>query len=102
MAFAGHLGAEISLRDVPYTSRRSSAGRRNDYILFSESNTRFIVEVSAHNCAAFERYMKGFRAAAIGRVLDHKDFVVYGLDGKVVVRSHINEMKEAWQSPLRW
>ncbi len=102
MAFAGRLGAEISLRDVPYTSRRSLAGRRNDYILFSESNTRFIVEVSARNRAAFEKYMKGFRTAAIGRVLDHKDFVVYGLDGKVVVRSHINEMKEAWQSPLRW
>jgi phosphoribosylformylglycinamidine synthase len=103
MAFAGGLGAEISLSEVPYRQKYpSSGGRRNDHILFSESNTRFIVEVSKENRAGFEKSMKGAVIGMIGRVIDSKDFAVYGLDGKVAVRTDIAEMKEAWQGPLRW
>jgi len=103
MAFAGGLGAEISLSEVPYGQKYPpSGGRRNDHILFSESNTRFIVEVSKENRAEFEKSMKGAVIGLIGRVIDSGDFAVYGLDGKVAVRTDIAEMKEAWQGPLRW
>ncbi|HRZ66771.1 MAG TPA: AIR synthase-related protein, partial [Candidatus Omnitrophota bacterium] len=103
MAFAGGLGAEISLSDVPFRNRNAARGvRRNDSVLFSESNTRFIAEVSRDNREAFEKAMKGAVTGMIGRVIGHKDFVVYGLDGKVAVRSDIDELKEAWQRPLKW
>ncbi len=42
MAFAGGLGATIYLKSVP----RTGPIYRNDYILFSESNSRFLVEVA--------------------------------------------------------
>ena len=32
---------------------------RDDFILFSESNSRFLVEVAPENKAAFEKMMKG-------------------------------------------
>lgn len=103
MAFAGGFGAEISLSEVPYRQKYPPSGsRRNDYILFSESNTRFIVEVNKENRAKFERSMKGAAVGMIGRVIGYKDFAVYGLDGKVAVRTDIDELKEAWQGPLRW
>jgi len=38
----------------------------------------------------------------IGCVSEKKDFKVYGLDGKVCAGEHINNLKEAWQKPLRW
>jgi phosphoribosylformylglycinamidine synthase len=103
MAFAGGLGAEISLSDVPFRNRYAARGvKRSDSVLFSESNTRFIAEVGKDDREAFEKAMKGAVIGMIGRVIDHKDFVVYGLDGKVAVRSDIDELKEAWQGPLKW
>ena len=42
MAFAGGLGATIYLKSVP----RTGPIYRNDYVLFSESNSRFLVEVA--------------------------------------------------------
>jgi len=103
MAFAGGLGAEISLSDVPFRNRYAARGaKRSDGVLFSESNTRFIAEVRKDNREAFEKAMKGAVIGMIGRVIDHKDFVIYGLDGKVAVRSDIDELKEAWQGPLKW
>ncbi|MDD5662440.1 MAG: phosphoribosylformylglycinamidine synthase subunit PurL [Candidatus Omnitrophica bacterium] len=40
MAFSGGLGINVFLSSVPYAGER-----RNDYVLFSASNSRFIVEV---------------------------------------------------------
>ncbi len=48
-AFAGGLGMEVDLRQVP---RRDLA--RDDYLLFSETASRFVVTVSPANRAAFE------------------------------------------------
>ena len=46
--------------------------------------------------------MKGVSFGLIGCVSDDEDFKVYGLDGKPCVSADINDLKEAWQRPLRW
>lgn len=106
MAFAGGYGAMINLDKVPYKESQKAKGKRqnlrNDYILFSESNTRFIVEVSEANRRNFEKAMKGVRIGLIGRVCEEEDFTVYGLNGKTVVKTASGELKEAWQRPLKW
>ena len=43
-AFAGALGMEVDLRKVP-----SSGVDRNDFLLFSESQSRFVVTVHPEN-----------------------------------------------------
>ena len=48
-AFAGGLGMDVDLRQVP---RRDL--HRDDYLLFSETASRFVVTVSPANRAAFE------------------------------------------------
>jgi len=101
MAFAGGLGMEISLEDVPYKSSGEKR-RRNDFILFSESNSRFVVEVSPSKKAVFEKGLKGLPAALIGRLEEHGQFIARGIDGKVCLRENIAELKETWQKPLRW
>ncbi len=98
MAFAGGLGATINLKDVPL----GEAVDRDDFILFSESNSRFIVEVPPDKKDAFEKAMKGVPCALIGRIKDEPTFEVYGRKGNRVVAVSINELKEAWQKPLRW
>jgi len=103
MAFAGGYGAEINLAKVPFVFKYNrNQARRDDHILFSESNTRFIVEVSEAGRIKFERAMKGIRIGLIGGVREEKDFTVYGLKGKAVVKATLGELKEAWQRPLKW
>lgn len=98
MAFSGDLGMEIFLSKVLYESKN----RRDDYILFSESNTRFVVEVDPANWKKFETVMKNIPISLIGKTTHSKYFVVYGLNGRRIVDADINELKEAWQAPLRW
>jgi phosphoribosylformylglycinamidine synthase II len=98
MAFAGGLGANIYLKSVP----RTGPLYRNDYIFFSESNSRFIVEVAPENESQFIKVMKGINIAQIGHVSQEEVLVVYGLTGDVVMSSSLGSLKEAWQKPLRW
>ena len=98
MAFAGGLGASINLKEVPL----GESIDRDDFTLFSESNSRFIVEVAPDKKDAFEKEMAGMPFALIGRVVNEPELDVYGQKGNSVVSISINELKEAWQKPLRW
>jgi phosphoribosylformylglycinamidine synthase len=98
MAFAGGLGMVIHLGQVPL----GEAMNRDDYVLFSESNTRFLVEVAPEDRHQFEDMMAGIDFAAIGHVTSKERLEVYGLNGEIVLSALIAELKEAWQRPLRW
>jgi phosphoribosylformylglycinamidine (FGAM) synthase-like enzyme len=106
MAFAGGLGMDVFLSEVPYKEsqkpKAKSKNPRNDFILFSESNSRFIVEVERRHQKRFEAVLKGLPFGLIGCVSAGKEFRVRGLDGKECIKSDIYSLKEAWQKPLRW
>ena len=96
-AFAGGLGMNIDLAQVP-----TDGIMRDDTILFSESQSRFVVTVPAQNKTEFEKIMNGQIFAPVGHVTGDEDFMVKGLNGKVVLRANIQELKDAWQKTLRW
>ena len=96
MAFAGGYGMEMDLRKVP-----TEAVSRDDFILFSESNSRFLIEVSPKVRKDFVKLMKGVPCAEIGCVTKVPRFTVQGLKGKIVVDATVNEMLESWKRPLR-
>jgi phosphoribosylformylglycinamidine synthase len=98
MSFAGGLGMVLHLGKVPLGEPIA----RNDTILFSESNTRFLVEVAPEDSQRFEQAMDGVEFAAIGQVTKSSKFEVYGVSGEGVVSVALAELKEAWQKPLRW
>jgi phosphoribosylformylglycinamidine synthase len=95
-AFAGGFGMEIDLRNVPGSIERS------DTVLFSESQSRFVVTVSPDKKRRFEAIMGSCLFAPIGTVTEQERFNVTGLDGRYVVQTTIGELKEVWQAPLRW
>ena len=80
----------------------TDAIKRNDAILFSESQSRFVVTVSPQDKRRFEEIMKGHIFAPIGQVTGDEDFVIQGLNRKVVIRANIRELKDAWQKTLSW
>jgi phosphoribosylformylglycinamidine synthase len=98
MAFAGGLGATVNLKSVPL----GEPIERDDFILFSESNSRFLVEVAPVSKDKFEGIMHGVSFQAIGQVTEAEVLEIYGRDGSRIVAKSLNELKEAWQRPLRW
>ena len=97
MAFAGKLGMKIELKKVP-----TSDLNRNDKILFSESNSRFLVEVNKNKEKEFEKIMKGNVFARIGEVTADKKLIIIGLNKKAVVEEDVNELKKVWKSTFDW
>ncbi len=95
-AFSGDLGMTIELTKVPVENIK-----RADTILFSESQSRFVVTVAPDKVRRFEELMKGNVFADIGVVTAQQNFTV--MDGeKVVLSAGIDELKEAWQRTLWW
>ena len=58
---------------------------RNDFALFSDSSSRFLIEVAEADSEEFEALMKGKGCAKIGKVTEKESLLIHGLDGKVAV-----------------
>jgi len=95
MAFAGGYGVELHLGSVP----RSGVGR-DDHLLFSESNSRFLVEVPERRRGDFEALLKGVPHGRVGRVNRGSRLVVRGLSGEVVVDASLAQLRSAWKGAL--
>ncbi len=106
MAIAGGLGANVSLRDVPHAMDVGS-----DFVLlFSESPSRFIIEVLKEHQAELDDLLGGLPVGRLGEVTagtasaatDGARLTVRGLDGTLVIDALMADLKSAWQRPLDW
>jgi phosphoribosylformylglycinamidine synthase len=97
MAFAGGVGAELTgLRQGPMSVA-------DDVLLFSESNTRFVVEVTPANVPAFQECMGSeVPLALIGQTCREPHLRIAGVKGEWLIEAPLAELKETWQRPLRW
>jgi phosphoribosylformylglycinamidine synthase II len=96
MLFAGGYGSCISVKDVP----RTKGVKRDDVILFSESNSRFVVEVPAKFKVNFEREMKGFPFGFLGEVSKTEELTVSGIKGNTIIKVSLEKLKKCWKSPI--
>ena len=102
MAFAGGLGLTLDLTKVP--SAETDPGSpvfREDFILFSESASRILLEVSPEKAAALEKKLAGFPLQRIGTFEAGGLFRVLGLDGKPVVETTAQVLRRAWEEPFK-
>jgi phosphoribosylformylglycinamidine synthase len=95
MAFAGGFGLSLDLRSVP-----NKLVTRNDFMLFSESNSRFLIEVAEQDRSEFENLMRSKVCAPIGKVTKGEKLLIHGLDGKVVVDAGLAELRRSWKRTL--
>ena len=99
MAFAGGLGANLRLDAVP----TGAAVLAPAAVLFSESNTRFLCEVASANAESFESLLAGIPHARVGETTDDRRMRIMSVDAEpAMLDASIDELKEAWQRPLRW
>jgi phosphoribosylformylglycinamidine synthase len=93
MCFAGGVGADIT----------ALPGELSDEAkLFSESPTRFLVEVKPEDASAFEACFAGVPVARVGTTLSDPRLRIAGANGEWLVWVKLATLKEAWQKPLRW
>ncbi len=98
MAFAGGLGIEADMRGLP----RDKGCTRPDAQLFSESNSRYVVEVEPEKFDAFAKLMLNVPFGQIGRVTDEQTLVVKSDEGETVIEADVAALKQAWQRPFDW
>jgi phosphoribosylformylglycinamidine synthase len=98
MAFAGGLGIEADLKGLPHTKDFS----RIDAQLFSESTSRYVVEVEPEKFGAFARLMLNLPFGQIGRVIQDKNLVIKAENGRKVIEADIDSLKQAWQRTFDW
>ncbi|MDR3197900.1 MAG: phosphoribosylformylglycinamidine synthase subunit PurL [Planctomycetaceae bacterium] len=84
MCFAGGFGAELT-------------GTFDFIALFSESNSRFVVEIEPIHVPSFESFFAGLPVRKLGKVVTEKT-LRFGNTFSV----NIDELKTAWQHPLDW
>jgi phosphoribosylformylglycinamidine synthase len=94
MAFAGELGAELDL-----TQMRNSSFIDAPVALFSESNSRLLVEVTPAHTKEFENAMNGVTWYRLGSVTSG-DCITIHCDGTEVVNVPWRDLRDAWRSPL--
>jgi phosphoribosylformylglycinamidine synthase len=94
MAFAGGFGVEIDVTSVEVDSKNPDLTR-----LFAESNSRFVVEVTPENQAAFESAMLGITISLLGNVTE-SDNVTINRGHENLISEPVAKLKSAWQKPL--
>jgi len=94
-AIGGSLGMNIDLSSIPAQKMLS-----NTRLLYSESAGRFIVTIDPKKKEAFEKGMAGFDYACVGRVSDTGILTVSGIEGKVIIREKLGDLKDAWIKPF--
>jgi len=92
MAIAGRMGLDLDLRRASL----SDDARRSDIALFSESNSRYLVEVASADAAAFEALLGDTPYGLLGSVTARPQLVVRGLGGETVLNLSVSEAADAW------
>jgi phosphoribosylformylglycinamidine synthase len=93
MAFAGAIGVDVT--SVP--------GELPDEVaLFSESATRFVLEVAQANVPAVDALLRGLPLWRIGQTVKEPRLRIAGAGGAWVVWAALDQLKQAWQKPLAW
>jgi phosphoribosylformylglycinamidine synthase II len=98
MAFAGGLGIEADLRGLP----KNKDCWRIDAQLFSETTSRYIVEVEPEKYNEFAKMMLNLPFGQIGKVSEVKKLIIKAEDGKIVIDADIASLKQAWQKTFNW
>jgi len=93
MAIGGDIGATIDISEV-------GEGLRTDLKLFSESNTRWVVEVKKESQSEFEKQLKKDKVSFLLLGETTGDHLVIMDDKKTVVDLGVDVLRDCWRKPI--
>jgi phosphoribosylformylglycinamidine synthase len=95
MAFAGDLGMVIDVARIPAPAPLSDIA-----LLFSETPSRFLVEVPPVAKKSFETILKGY-AACVGRVTKTKTLIINdSRSRRTLVQEPLPILSRAWEGQI--
>ena len=96
MAMAGGLGMNIDISQV-------ATDLNTTQVLFSESNTRFLVETTPANADEFQQLLQSADVPVrrLGTI-ESCDELVVTRNEDIVMKVNLEDAKAAWKKPLDW
>ena len=96
MAMAGGLGMKLDVS-------QAATDLNSTQVLFSESNTRFLIETTPANADEFQRLLQSadVPVCRLGTISPDNELVVTR-NGDVTLQVDLAEAKAAWKKPLDW
>lgn len=98
-ALGGDLGVDLDLRLVP-TAGDHPEPLADDAILFSESNSRFVVSVATEKARDLEALFKDLPCARVGQVVKHHELRIVGRQGRPVIHAELTTLRKAYKKTL--
>jgi phosphoribosylformylglycinamidine synthase len=95
MCIGGRLGAEIDLANVP----GADAMPRDDALLFSESLSRFVIEIRSGDADTFTQITAGVPHARIGMVASRETGLVVRRSG-MALAAGVDDLERAWRGQI--
>ena len=93
---AGKLGADINLQKLKVSSDLS----RDDFVLFSESQSRIVVSINPNDKEKFEEIFKNIKISQIGKITSG-NLVIKGLNQEEIVNIDLKTLEEEYKSRFR-
>jgi len=96
MAFSGGLGADVDFSLIPIDGEVKEVER-----LFSESCSRFVLEVAKDKLTSLIETLDGSAHAVVGEVTANQTVAIrFGAD--IAISETAASLKRSWQTPLNW
>lgn len=95
MAIAGELGLQVDL------SKIKTQIDRDDYLLFSESQSRMVITIDAKNKKKFESVLAEVPLYEIGKVTNTGRLQIAGQKGTEIISKKIRHLNESYKETLR-
>lgn len=106
MAIAGRLGLEAHLDEIAIETTAAATDSQERGVippvltrLFSESNSRFVIEVAPEHAAAVEATFAGTPIYRLGKVVASPQVTIFQ-QRRPVLEQSIETLRDRWQSPL--
>ena len=97
MAFAGGFGVDMDVTAVATASGLSDPA----VVLFSESATRFLIEVTPSATAELQKTFAGLPLTRVGSVTSTGEVRV-ACHGSQILEAKCSDLKSSWLKPLAW
>ena len=94
-ALGGDLGLDIDLSAVP-----AEGGLDDDALLFSESNSRFVLTCAPGRTEELEDCFEGRPCARLGAVTEERRLRVRGASGRLVIDAALDDLRKAFKRTL--
>jgi phosphoribosylformylglycinamidine synthase II len=93
MTFSNKIGCEIDISSI-------KTELRDDILLFSESNSRFLVEVEEKNIKKVDALLKNIPHYKIGKTIG--DSLVVKNKNKTLINIKVDKILKEWQGAVEW